>query len=180
MTSLLDYFDHLYIINLPERTDRRQEMEEQLRRVGLSLEHKRVTLYAAHRPESAGDFPSVGVRGCFMSHLGVIKAAECAGHRRYLVAEDDLDFTDDFENRWRSAHAVLQAAPWSLFYATYNPLESLPPGSGPVRSMPSDEGLINLQFVGLQGPIIGALARELEAMLKRSVGSAPTTRSTSP
>jgi glycosyl transferase, family 25 len=170
MASLLDYFDHLYIINLAHRTDRRQEMQDQLRRVGLSLEHERVSLFSAHTPESAGGFPSLGARGCFMSHLGVIRQAERAGHRRYLVAEDDLDFADDFAARWQAAHEVLQASSWSLFYATYMPMDTLPPGNGPLRLMPSNRNLVNTQFIGLQGDVIPALARYLEAMLERPTG----------
>ena len=62
-----------YVINLEDRTDRRAEMEQQLRRVGWQA-----AFVAAIRPVDAGDFPSVGARGCFLSHLATLKQAGVA------------------------------------------------------------------------------------------------------
>ena len=33
--KLIDQFDRIYIVNLPERSDRRREMEAELGRLGL-------------------------------------------------------------------------------------------------------------------------------------------------
>jgi hypothetical protein len=78
--GLLDYFDRIYVINLPARTDRKREMEEQLARIGLSFAHPRVSLFAAIRPHEPGGFDTIGARGCFSSHLEVLRDA----HRRGL------------------------------------------------------------------------------------------------
>lgn len=86
---MFDHFDSIRIINLPHRRDRRREMAEQLRRVGLEGNPK-VSFYAAARPAEAGLFSSLGAYGCFLSHLGILKDA--AGGS-VLILEDDCDFT---------------------------------------------------------------------------------------
>ena len=171
MNHPFDCFDKIWIINLPMRKDRRREMAEQLARIGLGFESERVELFDAVRPADAGGFPSNGARGCFMSHLGVLRAAERASHERFLVAEDDLDFVDDFDARWPRLQQILQREPWSMFYGTYELLPGGPPdGRELLRIMPSDKGLINLQFIGFQGSATVAAARYLEAMLERPPG----------
>lgn len=85
---MFDRFDSIRIINLPHRRDRRREMVEQLRRVGLEGNPK-VSFYAAVRPAEAGLFSSIGAHGCFLSHLGILKDA--AGGS-ILILEDDCDF----------------------------------------------------------------------------------------
>jgi len=90
--SLLTLMDAIYVINLPYRTDRRAEIDVQLARAGLSLSHPKVHLFEAVRPDEPGPFPSIGARGCFLSHLGVLKDAAMRGFDKVLVLEDDADF----------------------------------------------------------------------------------------
>ena len=85
-----------YVINLEDRTDRRAEMEQQLRRVGWQA-----AFVPAIRPADAADFPSVGARGCFLSHLATLNRP-AGGH--VLLMEDDLDFVPDFAQLWDSAY----------------------------------------------------------------------------
>ena len=42
-SNFIDYFDKVYIINLPHRPDRREEIEVQLKKVGLAFNHPKVT-----------------------------------------------------------------------------------------------------------------------------------------
>jgi len=42
MMTIIDYFDHTAIINLPERADRRAETREEFKRVGWQIENKKV------------------------------------------------------------------------------------------------------------------------------------------
>jgi glycosyl transferase family 25 len=94
--SLLSASDHIYVINLPDRTDRRQEMERQLTKIGVSFTSPQVTLFPAVRPTDRGEFPSIGSRGCFLSHLGVLRDAAERGFGLILLLEDDVDFTRHF------------------------------------------------------------------------------------
>ena len=92
----LDYFEKVYVINLASRVDRREEMAEQFQTIGRGLNQLNIQLFEASRPENAGDFPSIGARGCFMSHLRILQDASAKGHARILIVEDDLNFASDF------------------------------------------------------------------------------------
>jgi len=85
-------FERLYVINLPDRIDRRGEMAGELKRIGTGFGDPRVSLLQAERPAEAAGFPSIGARGCFLSHLAVLRDARGAGHARILILEDDCDF----------------------------------------------------------------------------------------
>lgn len=91
--ALLAPLDLIYVINLPYRADRRSEMAHQLVRVGLSFDDPQVVLFPAVRPTEPGALPSIGARGCFLSHLGVLRDALKKGARQILVLEDDANFT---------------------------------------------------------------------------------------
>lgn len=56
---------------------------------------------AACRPHDAGGFPSIGSRGCFLSHLAVLEDASAKGFERILIVEDDVDFLKDFPESFR-------------------------------------------------------------------------------
>lgn len=93
MADFLNHFEMIRIINLPERTDRRHDMERELERVGLGGD-KRVAFHQAHRAESAEPWRRPGERGVFTSHLQCLKEAAAAG-KSLLILEDDADFTSD-------------------------------------------------------------------------------------
>ena len=117
--ALLAAFDHLYIINLPTRPDRRREMEAQLRLVGLD-NHPKVSFFPAVRGETAGGFASPGARGAFLSHLGILQAALACGARRILIAEDDLDFSFPNDFDLVASLAPLATKRWDFFYGGYH------------------------------------------------------------
>ncbi|MEM9422611.1 MAG: hypothetical protein AAF986_08915, partial [Pseudomonadota bacterium] len=66
MAPALRLFDQIYIINLPYRKDRQQEMAEQLGRAGLTFDDPLVTLFPAVRPDDPGAFERIGIRGAFL------------------------------------------------------------------------------------------------------------------
>ncbi len=107
--------DRAFIINLASRADRRQEMQSELDRVGLGGDSA-VTFFEAVRPADAGKFPSIGARGCFESHLGVLRAAASAGIERLAIFEDDLDFAPDYAARLPDIVTALEARDWRMFY----------------------------------------------------------------
>ena len=90
---LLDGFPRIVVVNLPERTDRRREMEQQLRAVGSEPCDPRIRFFAAARPREVGDWPGIGARGCFQSHLEILREAAADGLESILILEDDCDFT---------------------------------------------------------------------------------------
>ncbi len=158
------------VINLTYRSDRRSEFEAQLKRIGLSLDHPQIRLFAAIRPEESGGFPTIGTRGCFLSHLAVLREAIAAGQDSILICEDDLDFTPDMISRLPGLLAGLMQQPWDLFYGSY---ADLPAGKviapGLIRADPS-ETIVGLSFYAVRGKAIADLVHYLEAILTRAPG----------
>jgi glycosyl transferase family 25 len=113
-------FDAIYLINLPERVDRRRELLSELRSVGLSDDDGRLIWVAAVRPAEAGEFPSIGSRGCFLSHLECLKSARARGFRRILILEDDAHFTRVREPVFAETLLALQNTSWSVWYGGYH------------------------------------------------------------
>jgi glycosyl transferase family 25 len=97
--QLLKVYDVVRIVNLPTRLDRKRAMEGELRRIGL-FGDPGIAFFPAFAPEMAEPWRSRGERGCFLSHLAILKAARQAG-QSVLILEDDCDFTDAaFDADW--------------------------------------------------------------------------------
>src|SRR5229473_3424970 len=107
----MDHAGDIVVINLAERTDRRSEMEIELKRVNWSAQ-----FFRAIRPKEKGQFPSVGSKGCFLSHLAVLKLARDHHLNRLIILEDDVTFAADFVRRWPKALTELESLDWSIFY----------------------------------------------------------------
>lgn len=166
----MDFFDAIYIINLPARTDRKAEMLEQLRGAGIDGGAPRVVFFEAVRPPDAGPFPTIGTRGCFLSHLGVLKAARAAGHARILVLEDDLNFVAGFQQAFGAFLPALRREPWDFAYlGLLKVTPPLPAGHG-LANVPPESAVLGLHMVGLQASVLPELIAYLEAMLARPAG----------
>ncbi len=164
-----ELFDRIYIVNLPERTDRRREMEDQLVKVGLGG-HPRVMFFPAIRPNAAGEFPSIGARGCFSSHLAILQDAAQQGLQRILIPEDDLDFSRDFNARIGALCARLQQSDWGVFYGGYELLQPLAGPDAEIQSMAAEAAVRTTHFVAFQAPVMERAAAYLQAMLARPGG----------
>jgi glycosyl transferase family 25 len=151
---------NVYVINLEFRTDRRVEMQRQLARIGWSA-----TFFPAIRPDDAGDFDTIGTRGCFLSHLGVLKHA-AKQDRDMVLMEDDLTFSEDFSNLWCSAYEALQTNRWSIFYPGHL-LTNAPLG---LHRVNPTKGLWCAHFMVIKKENIAMLADALDTMLSRPGG----------
>lgn len=107
---VFDSFDIIRIINLAHRTDRRLEMVEQLKRVGLG-EDPRVNFFDAIRGTTRSLFYSEGAHGVFLSHRTILQHAAEAGHS-VLILEDDCDFLPGAADRDMPDR-------WDIFYGGY-------------------------------------------------------------
>ena len=155
---MLTPFEAVYVINLPSRTDRRDEMSEQLKLVGLSFDSPHVHLFPAVRPRDNGGFESIGARGCFMSHLEVLRAAN--GKKNVLILEDDLNF---------SPHQRKISLPenWGLFYGGAR--HALHPESE-LTVVSATQDLVCAHFVAFNGSVIPRVIEFLEQLLTREPG----------
>jgi glycosyl transferase family 25 len=151
----------VFVINLELRTDRRAAMRKQLSQIGW-----RATFFPAIRPDNAAGFPSVGARGCFLSHLAVLKNALQAGLPQLVILEDDLNFADDFAARWGTAIAPLETEPWSIFYPAHAFAE-LPAG---LSRIAPQRGVEATHFMVINGPAIASIVAGLETILSRPPG----------
>ncbi len=167
--GIAELFDRIYIVNLPERTDRRREMEDQLVKVGLGG-HPRVMFFPAIRPNAAGEFPSIGARGCFSSHLAILQDAAQQGLQRILILEDDLDFSRDFNARIGALCARLQQSDWGVFYGGYELLQPLAGPDAEIQSMAAEAAVRTTHFIAFQAPVMERAAAYLQAMLARPGG----------
>lgn len=170
--QLLSVFDRIYIINLPQRTDRRRDMQAELQRIGLGLEHPQVTLFPASFPADEGSFETRGARGCFESHLAVHRDIIERRVRRALVLEDDAALVPDFAQRYSAIHERLTAGDWDMFYSV-QPLEPQegdePVGQDLLRLSPG-HGFQTTHFLGFDQRLSRLAVPYLEAMQARPAG----------
>jgi GR25 family glycosyltransferase involved in LPS biosynthesis len=146
-------------------------MAEQLNMIGLSFKSTGVHLFEAVRPETPDEFPSIGARGCFLSHLGVLRDASNRRLDRILILEDDLNFVPEFSVRIGAVVAALERKDWSVFYGGYTLSTDLERKSTEelIHADPS-LGVQTTHFIGLRGQAISEAVSYLERMLTRPSG----------
>lgn len=168
--DFLDVTGPMRVINLPYRHDRRREFAEQLARIGTGFDNPKVQLFDAIRPDDAAGFPTIGTRGCYLSHLGVLRQTLAEGREQVLICEDDLDFTPDMLARLPALTERLAVGDWSFFYGGY---AEAPKGlrltPGLLQADPA-QGIVCAHFYAVRGPAIAALAAYLEIILTRAPG----------
>lgn len=144
---LLSVFDAIYVINLVSRPDRLRDIKVQLLRLGLSFNDPNVVLFPASRPVSSGDFPTRGAKGCFESHLAILRDLETRGLNRVLILEDDADFSSDIDEILFPLIRDLSQREWDIFLG-YPPDGFRPSNSGLAR-LPADVPSVKLHCYGV-------------------------------
>lgn len=175
--ALESLLDRIYVINLESRPDRKREMQAELAQLGLGVDHPLVTFFPAVKPEDPGPFPSIGARGCFMSHLGVLRDAQARGCRRVLILEDDAALVPNVRNVLQGVLAELEEMPWTIAYLGHriNPAEFPGPSSNPStqwRALPAQVGVQTSHAMVIHERAVPALITYLETMLTRPAGHA--------
>ena len=117
--NLCDYFSMTRIVNLPERRDRRREIVKELAANDMQPGSGGVEFFNAIRPEDAAGFPSQGVRGCFLSHLEILKEAAALDVEAALMVEDDLAISPMLPKVLDEVIATLRAEEWGIVYLGY-------------------------------------------------------------
>jgi glycosyl transferase, family 25 len=164
--NLLTHFDRIYVINLRERTDRRRQVERELARAGLAADDPRVRFFDAIRPLRPDGFPGIGARGCYLSHLAVLREAREAGLNHVLVLEDDVVFTPALREASADLFGVLRQLPWDFAYVGHTePGVAATPGW-----RATDRPLVGAHCYAVNGPTLAALVAFLEACLTRAPG----------
>jgi len=169
--ALVDSFQSIRVINMAHRADRRREMAAQFARLGLSFDHPAIDWFTARRFTEAAGFPTIGTRGCFDSHLSLLREAAEKGIESLLILEDDCDFHDEIETLLPAALDVLGQSDWQIFHG------SLLPGhhecsERPVELVAPDATLRGTHFLAFRGPVIEQAVLYLDAMARRAPGEA--------
>lgn len=167
LSHVLDYFGKVYIINLRERTDRRKATIKELKRHGISSDSNQVEFYLTERPTEQGEFPSIGVRGCFTGHTNVMRLALEQKLDRVLVMEDDIAILDAIKTHGLDIVQRLQTVDWDIVYFGYLRPQQPPQGS---ILVPYNERTQGGHFYGINGKILPRLVEFLEGCMTRPAG----------
>jgi hypothetical protein len=166
--KLIDFFERVYIVNLPERADRRREMEAELQRIGITVDGQRIRYFRAIRPDSAGQFPSLGSRGCFMSHLEILREARRDGLNNVLVMEDDLSVAACLAEPQPQMLLRLRQGDWDFAYLGH--VEETPRAGEQPLWRESYAPMATTHFYAMNGKAIAAVQEYLDACLTRQPG----------
>jgi GR25 family glycosyltransferase involved in LPS biosynthesis len=129
-----DFFDKVYYINLDSRTDRREKMEEQFSKLGITAERfPAITLTEEQNNHLIKDgclfrgderpVHALYTKSCALSHLNVVLRAKLMQYKNVLILEDDAKFQDDvLEKLSVVLEDLKQQERWDMFYIGCNPL----------------------------------------------------------
>jgi glycosyl transferase, family 25 len=172
--KLTDVFDRIYVINLDSRVDRLAEISGQLKRLSLTIDEVKIHRFSAIAPPDAGNFPSIGSRGCFLSHLQVLEDALESKLSTILILEDDADFIEQIDDLLPTVLVKLRdASAWDVFYGGYQLEEPL--NNSDVRTCSLIYPTIVVRTthcIGLTSKAIEMAVPYLTAMCLRPLGSA--------
>jgi hypothetical protein len=162
-----DHFGLTRVINLADRKDRYREIKQQLELIGTPFAAGKVEVFPAVRVADAAGFPSPGVRGCFLSHLGVLQDARARGVASVLVIEDDLEVRASDIPRLESLLKQLSAHQWGVLHLGHI-LELRDSGTATLE--PLDGPIQTAHFYAIHRDIFDRLIAYLEGCLVRPPG----------
>jgi glycosyl transferase, family 25 len=162
----LDFFGQIRIINLPARADRRQETESEFSTHGFPGPAENGLFFPAIAPEEAAGFPNRGVRGCYLSHLSILRQARDAGVDCLLILEDDIAFSRDIARLGPQAVQALARQDWDIAYFGH----ALPGTPGEARWLAVTQPMLLAHCYAVNGRILAKLVAFLEAILARPPG----------
>lgn len=164
---LVEYFDRAYIINLEDRPDRRREVTDEFRRLGIDIPNRQVHFFTAQRETEKGGFSDAGTRGCFTSRRNVLEQASRDKLRNVLVFEDDVSFRETDASIQDQMLQELSSAAWDIVFFGY----LLPADNrlkGPLLEFPG--GIMGAHFYGVNGTFVDTLLRFMRESESRPPG----------
>jgi glycosyl transferase family 25 len=165
--DLTEYFDRTYVVSLLSRTDRRRDVTRELKDHGMPIQPGKVEFFDACRPDSPAGFVNIGYRGCFMSHLGILRKARDGGFSRVLILEDDVKLTPKFDEYRAEIVPKLSSTDWDIVYLGHP--APLPPSPG-FQFVKHHDPLLLTHCYGVNGKSINRLVVFLETLLTRPPG----------
>jgi hypothetical protein len=117
--DLISCFDRVYIVNLPERLDRKQETIAEFKRIGMDVPNERVRFIEATRPDEAGEFPSIGSLGNLISQTRVLRECMELGLDRVAICEDDIKFNTVSPEAMERIVEDIETKDWNMASLAY-------------------------------------------------------------
>jgi hypothetical protein len=155
INALRQYFDRIYIVNLPGRSDRRREILAHLNEVHL---------FPGVRPRKRAGFRNRGVRGCFLSHFKILQEIDRLKLSNALIMEDDLEISPLLLRAQDRLMTNLDGTKWHIvFFGHFVPDCS----SGEVRMERYTGTVLGTHFYGVNRPAVEPLCMFLEELLAR-------------
>ena len=100
-----EFIDKVIYINLDDREDRREIMSKFFEKGQIPLD-KVVRFSAICRKN--------GSLGCLQSHTEVLRIAKKEGWKNVLILEDDLEWTEDFEEGYKKLEELVKLPKWDV------------------------------------------------------------------
>jgi hypothetical protein len=118
MFSVNSVFDKVYLINLERDSKKYEIMKAKLDSLGIKFELFKAIDGSQLKTRKRLRFGNMGAVGCKMSHMSIIRQAKHQGLSRILVLEDDLNFWNDFNQRFDEVYSELlkMDKSWKLLY----------------------------------------------------------------
>jgi len=125
MHKLNKEFDKVVCINLVNRPDKKEHMQEKFDKLGIEVEWFSAVPYGFSQEivnslkPTENDFPRFNTKtpnefGAAMSHYTVIKTSLLQGHKNIFVFEDDVMFIKNFNERFEKYYNALPDN-WDMF-----------------------------------------------------------------
>jgi len=166
-------FAEVYLINLPERTDRLKAVRRELSRIGWNLGRNGVKVFPARRFTDRGTFPNVGARGTFFSHLGCLEDAHGRSSKNVLLLEDDIAFTSSLPLLMDSVLNQLNSRSWDFCYLGHEQTGSILNANRSTRTVklvPHRGDIIQSHFLLINRRVVGRLISHLRRVAAGTEG----------
>lgn len=124
--EILDYFDRLAIVHLPDRKDRLRALTRELSRIGIDIASPKITLPSPPMPQTPNGFHSRGVYGSFLSHVEIIEQAYRDRLETVWILEDDAIFSRGFRSQQQQIASELHDHEWDMCFIGHTAGKELP------------------------------------------------------
>jgi hypothetical protein len=164
--NIIEYFDDVRIINVASRKDRYDDTVSEFKHHGLKINTDKVRFFEAVTPKENAGFPNAGVRGCFLSHLGVLEEADRASFKNVLVLEDDIQFSKKISEYGNLAIEQLSNIDWDIIYFGH----AVEDTKGEVAWKKVNQPMLLAHFYAVNGRALKRLIKSLHQIMERPPG----------
>lgn len=115
-----DVVDKVYLMNLDRREDRLHRSTAQM--LINEIEFERFAAVDGSLIENNTHMNN-GQYGNYLSHMNVLKLAIDNGYEKIAIFEDDIEFCDDFKNKFSISYPLIPNN-WNMVYLGWNTVSS--------------------------------------------------------